>query len=411
MELLSIVTGLRRHKATSALIALQVALTLCIVSNALFVVHDRLVRIDRPTGIDEADFAMFRNEWLAPYGDLKARIQGDLAVLRSAPGVADAYATNGVPLYVGGGAGGVGLKPNQETPSAYAADYIVDDHAMKTLGIRLSEGRWFTPGDIVERNDSLGDSLGDAPSTVIITRALAAKLFPAGHALGSSIYLRQNPSTIVGIVERLVTPLLYGVPPPVMDSFFENSILVPGLMVEDSYVYAIRALPGQRDAALLASQRLLAQHDRARGIDLVHTFPAIRAESYKTDRSLASLLSLVCAMLLLVTGLGIVGLASYWVGLRRSPIGIRRALGARRIDIVRYFQIENVLIVGCGAAVGLALAVATNLWMVQNMALPRMGVHYAIAGAAIVLILGQLAVLWPARRAASIPPARATRAL
>jgi putative ABC transport system permease protein len=407
MELLSIATGLRRHKATSALIALQVALTLCIVSNALFVVHDRLVRIDRPTGIDEADFAMFRNEWLAPQGDLKARIQGDLAVLRSAPGVADAYATNGAPLYLGGGAGGVGLKPSQETPSAYAAEYIVDDHAMKTLGIRLTEGRWFTAGEIVERHNSPEDG----PPIVIITRALATKLFPAGQALGSSIYVGKNPSTIIGIVERLVTPLLHGVPAAVMDSFFENSILVPGLLVEDSYLYVIRARPGQRDAALLASQRLLAQHDRARGIDLVHTFPAIRAESYKTDRSLASLLSLVCAMLLLVTGLGIVGLASYWVGLRRSPIGIRRALGARRIDIVRYFQIENVLIVGCGAAVGLALAVATNLWMVQKMALPRMGVHYAIAGAAIVLILGQLAVLWPARRAASIPPARATRAL
>jgi len=407
MELLSIVTGLRRHKATSALIALQVALTLCIVSNALFVVHDRLVRIDRPTGIDEADFAMFRNEWLAPQGDLKARIQGDLAVLRSAPGVADAYATNGVPLYVGGGAGGVGTKPNQETPSAYAAEYIVDDHAMKTLGIRLTEGRWFNAGEIVERHNSPEDG----PPIVIITRALATKLFPAGQALGRSIYVGKKASRIIGIVERLVTPLLYGVPAQVMDSFFENSVLVPGLLVENSYLYVIRAIPGQRDAALLASQRLLAQHDRARGIDLVYTFPAIRAESYKTDRSLASLLSLVCAMLLLVTGLGIVGLASYWVGLRRSPIGIRRALGARRIDIVRYFQIENVLIVGCGAAVGLALAVATNLWMVQKMALPRMGVHYAIAGAAIVLILGQLAVLWPARRAASIPPARATRAL
>ena len=391
----------------SALIALQVALTLCIVSNALFVVHDRLVRIDRPTGIDEADFAMFRNEWLAPQGDLKARIQGDLAVLRSAPGVADAYATNGVPLYIGGGAGGVGLKPNQETPSAYAAEYIVDDHAMKTLGIRLTEGRWFTAAEIVERHDAPEDG----PPIVIITRALATKLFPAGQALGSSIYVGKKASSIIGIVERLVTPLLYGVPAQVMDSFFENSILLPGLLVEDSYLYVIRAMPGQRDAALLTSQRLLVQHDRARGIDLVHTFPAIRAESYKTDRSLASLLSLVCAMLLLVTGLGIVGLASYWVGLRRSPIGIRRALGARRVDIVRYFQIENVLIVGCGAAVGLALAVAANLWMVQKLALPRMGVHYAIAGAAIVLILGQLAVLWPARRAASIPPARATRAL
>src|SRR5258708_40153270 len=112
-----------------------------------------------------------------------------------------------------------------------------------------------------------------------------------------------------------------------MDSFFENSILVPGLMVENSYLYVIRATPGQRDAALLASQRLLAQHDRARGIDLVHTFPAIRAESYKTDRSLASLLALVCAMLLLVTGLGLVGRDSYWRGWRRSHIRICRGLG------------------------------------------------------------------------------------
>jgi putative ABC transport system permease protein len=196
-----------------------------------------------------------------------------------------------------------------------------------------------------------------------------------------------------------------------MDSFFENSILIPGLPSENSYFYVIRARPGERDAALLASQRMLAQHDRARGIDQVHTFPAIRAETYKTDRSLASLLSIVCTMLLLVTGLGIVGLASYWVGLRRSPIGIRRALGARRIDIVRYFQIENLLIVTCGATVGLGLAMATNLWMVHHLEMSRMQWPYVVIGAAIVLILGQLAVLWPARRAASIPPARATRAV
>jgi putative ABC transport system permease protein len=407
MELLSIVTGLKRHKAMSALIALQVALTLCIVSNALFVVHDRLVRIDRPTGIDEADFAMFRNEWLSAQGDLKARLQGDLAVLRAVPGVVDAYATNTVPLFMGGGAGGVGLKPNQEQPSAYAANYIVDDHAMNTLGIHLSEGRWFSADEILERDESLDDG---AP-IAIITRALATKLFPAGHALGSSIYVGKKPSTIIGIVERLVTPLLYGVPAPFMDSFFENSILIPGLFVESSYFYVIRARPGQRDATLLASQRMLAQHDRARGIDQVHTFPSIRAETYKTDRSLASLLSLVCAMLLLVTGLGIVGLASYWVGLRRSPIGIRRALGARRIDIVRYFQIENLLIVTSGATAGLGFAVATNLWMVHHLEMSRMQWPYVFIGAAIVLILGQLAVLWPARRAASIPPARATRAV
>jgi putative ABC transport system permease protein len=229
--------------------------------------------------------------------------------------------------------------------------------------------------------------------------------------LGKNIFIGTNPSTVVGIVDRLVAPLFYGNPEAVLDRLFENSILVPGLLVEDSYFYVIRSKPGEASAVLLASQDRLFRNDRTRAIDHAQSFAQVRADSYRADRSLAWLLTIVSALLLIVTGLGIVGLSNYWVRLRRSPIGIRRALGARRIDIVRYFQIENLYIVGAGVAIGTSLTLAGNLWMVQHLELPRIGPAYIAMGAAMVLGLGQLAVFWPARRAASIPPATATRAI
>ena len=72
---------------------------------------------------------------------------------------------------------------------------------------------------------------------------------------------------------------------------------------------------------------------------------------------LAVILGVVCAALVAVTSFGIVGLTSYWVAQRRRQIGIRRALGATRNAIIRYFQTENLMIAGAGAAVGIALAV------------------------------------------------------
>ncbi len=110
-----------------------------------------------------------------------------------------------------------------------------------------------------------------------------------------------------------------------------------------------------------------------------------------------------------MTGLGIVGLTSYWVAQRRRFIGVRRALGATRGDILSYFQNENLVIVAAGTMLGIAVAIGLNLWLVKHLGMPRIDNTYAAVGAAVVLVLGQFAALWPALRAASIPPALATR--
>jgi len=126
---------------------------------------------------------------------------------------------------------------------------------------------------------------------------------------------------------------------------------------------------------------------------------------------MAILMGVICLILLAVTGAGIVGLTSFWVGQRHKQIGVRRALGARKLDILRYFQAENLLIAGGGALAGIVLAIGLNLWLMHRFEMDRIPVVYVLLGVAVVLALGQLAVFAPARRAANVPPVVATRSV
>jgi putative ABC transport system permease protein len=117
----------------------------------------------------------------------------------------------------------------------------------------------------------------------------------------------------------------------------------------------------------------------------------------------------VSALLLLITCSGIVGMASLWVTQRRKQIGVRRALGARRLDILRYFVMENFLITSGGVFGGVLLGVALNQLLVSKLEMARLPVGYLASGAAVFWLLGVIAVYGPAWRAASISPASATR--
>jgi len=119
----------------------------------------------------------------------------------------------------------------------------------------------------------------------------------------------------------------------------------------------------------------------------------------------------VIIALLLVTALGIVGLASFWVAQRRKQIGIRRAIGATRSDILHYFQTENFLIVTFGIVLGMVLAFALNVVLMKFYELPHLPLVYLPIGALVLWGLGQLAVLGPALRAADVSPMVATRSV
>jgi len=99
------------------------------------------------------------------------------------------------------------------------------------------------------------------------------------------------------------------------------------------------------------------------------------------------------------------------VAQRRKQIGVRRALGARRIDILRYFITENIVITTGGIFAGVVLAVLLNQVLVSQLELPKLPIVYLAIGMGVLWLLGIAAVYGPAWRAASIPPATATRSV
>ena len=417
MTLHPILAALRRHKAGVVLIALQIALTLAIVCNAIFIIGQRIQRIQRPTGMDETNLFMVTQLWVgAPTGDdqastdkLDAMLRTDIATLRNLPDVEAASTVNSIPLINSSWTNGIGLKPKQEHSTANAAFYFGDEQALHTMGLQLIAGRAFTAADVEHR----GFRDKDYPPIIIVTKALADKLFPNGDAVGKSVYVSDNtsPSTIVGVVARLQVPSVQSW----ANSFVWNSVLEPVRLNSYFSRYLVRAKPGRLQAAMKEARDALFAANPMRVIDDsaehngIRTFADLRANAYKADRGMAILMGVICVILLAVTGAGIVGLTSFWVGQRHKQIGVRRALGARKIDILRYFQTENLLIAGGGAIGGIVLAVGLNLWLMQRYEMDRMPVLYVLAGVAVVLALGQAAVFAPARRAANVPPVVATR--
>src|SRR6185437_3328952 len=397
-------SAIRRNRVAAAVIAVQISLTLAILCNALFIIQQRLALSARSTGTDEPDLFAIANEWVGTVADPIARVRADLALLRSLPGVAGAYVTNSYPLTGSGNGQQLSLDPLQ-LHAAPAALYSGDEQTLRTLGLRLIAGRNFRTEEVA--NFGLFDN--PRPPALIITQALARKLFPAGDGLGRGVYMegQRVKTPIIGIVTRLQVPWTtisgWG------SAWSDSSIIVPFRDVRPSAYYIVRARPGQLSTLMKIAPRRLSALNHDRVINRVQSFEQSRAEVYRDDRGLAVILAVVCAVLLIVTAFGIVGLTSYWVAQRRQQIGIRRALGATRLAIVRHFQAENLIIVSTGAIAGIALGVGANLWMVSTFATARLPLIYLLAGTAVVLGLGQLAALRPALRAASVPPAEATR--
>jgi putative ABC transport system permease protein len=403
MRLHPIAAALGRNKTGLVLIALQIALTLAIVVNSLYIILQRLERMGRPSGMDEENTFVFRNlPFVSKPGDV-ASLRVDMDALRAMPGVRDATSSNSVPLSNGGWSSGVYKRQPDPSgagkPDTNTAIFLVDDHAAGALGLRLVAGRNFT----VDELRPLIPNTPFEPGVVLVSQALANKLFPGGDALGKTVYaFGQRPATIVGIYERLQAAW------PRWRSA-EHSMLAPGLVTENWYI--VRAEPGRRDAVMRdVTERMRAVNDR-RIVNDLQDFAKMRGEAYKRDRAMAIMLVTVIVSLLLITGLGIVGMASFWVTSRTKQIGTRRALGARRVDVTRYFQVENLLISAAGIAVGALLAYGFNYWLMQTYELPRLAWYYVPIGAVALAALGQLAVLGPALRGARVPPAVATRSV
>ncbi|MGI9200973.1 MAG: ABC transporter permease [Woeseiaceae bacterium] len=402
MELGPIWRAILRNKSSYALIALQIAVTMAIMVNAIAIIQERTSNMVRESGIDEDNIVTLTSISFAADIDMQIMIDEDLAMLRAMPGVRNAIATNSFPLRGGGSSRGLATEPGPDADGIGVAVYFSDEHAVDTYGTNIIDGRNFAQDEIAW-NDTESSTW---PSTGVITEAMAKELFPdeQGSYVGKTVYANDNdPVKIIGILDKLQAP---------WDGWerVENSMLVPIRLDGENVKYVVRTEPGQLNNLIPQIEEGLAKN-KERIIENVMTMAEVRERSYLGDAAMIKMLSFIVILLTAITGLGIVGLASFSVSRRTRQIGVRRALGATRPEIMRYFMIENFIISSVGIVAGGVFAIALNIFMVQAFALTPLAWYVVPIAMIILWVVGQAAVAGPARRASAISPAIATRSI
>ncbi|MGH8114607.1 MAG: ABC transporter permease, partial [Rhodanobacteraceae bacterium] len=322
------------------------------------------------------------------------------------PGVTAATGIDMVPLGHSSSNSNVATTPGGvfQKDSPNVAIYMFTKGGPEALGLRLLRGRYFNDDEYA---DSKPGSNGYVPGghAVILTQDLAKRLWPKGDALGKQIWIGPKDTyTVIGIVANVLRPNQNG---GGLAQFYWSAFfpIGPYPVVTD---YIVRSSPQDRARvirAAVAKLEALSPNAVVKG----QTFTDIRDKYFANTRSMVGMLVLVCVVMLAVTAFGIVGLTSFWVSQRRRQIGIRRAVGATRAHILHYFQTENFLLSTAGVVIGVILAYGANLYLMTHYQLDRMPWYYLPASAVALWILGQLAVLGPALRAANVPPVVATR--
>ncbi len=397
-----ILSALLRNRTGAVLVALQIAIALAVLVNALYIVVQRAEKMRRPTGIDVDNIMVINSKGFTERFQEVPSVQEDLMYLRGVPGVVAATASGAIPLSDGGDNNQLVTRPDEPRTDNYNA-LEIDEQGLDALGLKLVAGRNFRH-DEIQPPLTTHDASRFVP-TIIIGRALGERLFPHQNPLGKQVYDSLNQvATVVGVVD------------PVMGCFPSNDhpdwvYFMPRqpYAFSGSLRYLVRTRPGQRAGLMAEIEAHLSKSNPDRVIGSVRPLNFYRDLTYLSDRAMEIYLITVTLLLIAVTCLGIFALATFNVSTRTKQIGTRRAVGARRRDIVRYFLIENGLITAAGVVAGCALALAAGYWLSLEYSLPRLNLYYLVGGVLVLWGTGQLAAWQPARRASAVPPSVATR--
>lgn len=400
LEIKPIINALRRSKVGALLLLIQIAITTAIVSNAAFIVQDRMTYLQQETGYPEQDIFSLTVMTFGKDRDLSQQFEEDEAMLRSLPGVVDASITNAIPLSGSGSASGVGLKPAPEPGRNVRTAYLFgDEHMLNALGVKLVAGRDFAPDEVLITQDrSLSPNVGIATSTFI------EEAFPDGDGLGKVAYMGDRPFKIIGIIDKMKGPWL-------KDDRPDNVVIFPYINADTYQHIIVRTEPGQRASVMKdIEDKMLAAYDKRVIINVI-ALDENKRQYNASDTLMLRMLMVLIVALVAITALGIFGLTLFNISKRTRQIGTRRALGARKSDIIRYFLVENTLICIGGLLIGCTAAVFMGQQLLQRFSLPALEVEYIAGTALMVLLMTLLAVIFPARRAAQISPSVATRSI
>jgi putative ABC transport system permease protein len=405
MEIKPIFASLRQHRIPTLLIVLQIALACAVLCNAVFMISKRVGSISLANAIDEQGITVVDVRGLDPK-EMPADIPRNLAALRGLAGVDAVSVVHTMPLSDRNWGWSFSLTPDDSSVNGAQRTnmslYYVDEDSEKSMGLQVLQGRFFNAAEYAD--STVGTQAVPRTHVVVVTETLAKQLWPGQSALGKTIYSKPDYYTVVGVVADVLRPRLWSLN---HDKSYNDAFFPVG-PDPAMHNYILRSAPAERGRILREAMAKLQQLN-PQAVVKGMTYESMRNQYFANTRSMVWILVLVCVVMLAVTAFGIVGLTSFWVGQRRRQIGIRRAIGATRGDILSYFRTENFLLSSAGVLIGMVLAFGINLYLMKHYELDRMPWYYLPGGAVALWLIGQLAVLGPALRAASVPPVVATQ--
>jgi predicted permease len=326
-----------------------------------------------------------------------------------------------------------GLRPAADTKPATAAEGLAFNATWNSVGANY----FAAVGLPVIRGRGFGASESMAPGgppVAIVDEILAKHLWPDSDALGQSIQyaspnapIAKSDSGHIGIGNDLSGEpgseeviQIVGIVPATRHGLFEKNpageIYIPfarGFQDNIFFVVRFRQFPqGGEAAAAELIRAAVRQTDPVLPILSLRTFEQHLDASIQLwlVRAVAALFTVFGVLALGLAVVGLYGVRAYSVARRTREIGIRMALGARSLEVLRMFMREGSITLFSGVGLGLLLAVATGrivsgfLYQVSPLD------PIAFATAAILLALASLAATWlPARRATRVDPLKALR--
>lgn len=408
LHLAHILHSLRRHPSIVLILVIQVALSFSVVCNMTLMASHRVLAWHQDSGLREAGLGVLSStDQSSASGDnYWARTREAMRALESVSGIDGVAAVQSLPLngsmYNISFSRALSANPSGGEGVQVSA-FIGSPNMLDILGLEVSKGRPLTRNEYVLNTDQ-GGALAETGS-VLISEQLATKLFGAHEALGQLVYVERHPVRIVGIVKHLLSPA------PTLGTQNELTAILPILPNTNTVDFLIRTKAADLDRTLRRGAEALFTANPHSVVENIVTYEELRTRYFQHDVAMLRLMVGALITLLGVTTIGIAGLASFWVSRRGKSIGVRRAMGARRSDIVLHFLVENACVVVAGLGFGVAGAYALNVYLVRHYGESPMSAIFVWFGIILMILAGQAASIGPAIRASRLPPSAAMRGM
>jgi predicted permease len=320
--------------------------------------------------------------------------------LAAQPGVLAAAAVEPLPFDPDDGGscsfGIIGRPMAPNDPGPHSQLTLATPDYLKVMQIPLLAGRWIELGDVAS-----------SQRVVVIDQRLARKYWPGQNPVGQHISFqcsdRTNPATIVGVV---ATVRLSSLEQDTSDGMRYYPI-AQGDGPRADFLVRTNGDPNRMAPVL---QRAVAAVDSSQAVSTLVPVETLVSDSLAGRRLIVRMLAVFGGLALLLAVVGIYGLISYVTAQRTGEVGVRMALGAQRIDVVQLILSQALLLVAIGLGIGAVLSAAASAILRKMFTDFGAGIFSSLALAALALLLvGVLAGLIPALRAASLDPVKALR--